>query len=216
MESSVYNIDNMEFMRSLPDKCFDLCIADPPYRDENVPMPEMRKLRSHKEMFSSGRPTDEFFKEIERISKEQIIFGANNFARPFMGFIAWDKCVRGSDRYSQVEIASISEGLGRASVLCQITTYVEDKIHPTQKPSELYAWIFRKYLPNGGRVFDPYLGSGSSRIAAYKLGIDFVGCEIDKTYFDRMNERFELECHGTRSLKDGRTIRELSIFDDYE
>lgn len=152
----------------------------------------MRVVSSAKDIFSEGKPTSEFFSELKRVSKSQIIFGANNFGLEYKGFIAWDKCVRGSDRYSQVEIASLSEDLSTVSTLVQISTYIlEKKIHPTQKPTELYRWIFKNYAKPGMRILDTHLGSGSSRIAAYDAGLDFVGCEIDKDYFDAQERRFE-------------------------
>lgn len=216
MISEVYNCDCMEYMATLPNDFFDIAIADPPYRDSNSPTKWMQEKSSSKEMFLTGIPTNSFFKELKRVSKEQIIWGANNYCYPFKGFIAWDKMVRGSKRYSWVELASLSEGLGTVSTLVAISCYSKnDKIHPTEKPVELYAWIIGTYLPKigGGKIFDPMMGSQSSRIAAYKLGYDFYGCELDKEYFDRGNERFERECNGIIKTSDGQEIKQLSIFD---
>lgn len=146
MTSEVFNIDCLEYMRTLPDKAFQLAIADPPYRDENAPFLQMRQASASREVFKTGKPSQEFFDELKRISENQIIFGANNFPYTYKGFIAWDKMVRGSDRYSQVEIASLSEGLSTVSTLVQISTYqTEGKIHPTQKPIALYAWLLNTY-----------------------------------------------------------------------
>ena len=184
-------------MRSLPDKHFDLCIADPPYRDVNSPTEWMKKKQSNDKMFLVGVPSDEVFNEIERVSKAQIVWGANNFNYSFKGFIAWDKQVRGSSRYSQIEIASLSENLSTVSTYCSFSCYdSKGKIHPTQKPIALYAWILKNYAIGGGKIFDPFLGSGSSRIAAYKMGFDFVGCEIDKEYYQLQEQRFQKECMG--------------------
>ena len=194
MRSEVYNIDCMEYMKTLPDKYFDLLIADPPYRDmsENAPQKEMRE---HGNMKTFGnKPTSEMLKEFERVSKHQIIWGANNFDYPFKGFVAWDKKVRGSDRYSQVEIASLSESLSTTSKFVAISCYdKKGKIHPSQKPIELYEWLLLNYASQGWVIFDPMFGSGSSRIAAHKLGYDYVGCELDKEYFDKGCERFKQE-----------------------
>lgn len=192
-ESIVYNMDCMEAMQEMPDKCFDLAVVDPPYRDvsENAPFQQMRSAGKGRTVFEFGKPNDEFWRQLYRISKEQIIFGANNFGITFKGFIGWDKGVRGSDRYSQMEIASLSEGLSTVSTICAIPTYTaETKIHPTQKPIALYAWIFRHYAKSGDKILDTHLGSGSSRIAAYDAGLDFTGFEIDKEYFEKQNERF--------------------------
>ena len=217
MTSEVFNTDCLEYMRTLPDKAFQLAIADPPYRDYNDAFSQMRDSanRKRKVLFGqAGRPTEEFFVELQRISEAQIIFGANNFGFDFQGFIAWDKMVRGSDRYSQVEIASLSDNLSTVSTLVQISTYqTEEKIHPTQKPTELYAWLLRKYATEGDRIFDPMMGSQSSRIAAYKLGFDYVGCELDKEYFDKGCERFNRECKGEIKTADGHIIKQTTLFD---
>ena len=89
----------------------------------------------------------------------------------------------------------------------------EMRIHPTQKPTELYAWILKNYAKPGDRIFDPMMGSQSSRIAAYKMGFDYVGCELDKEYFDKGCERFNRECKGEIKTKSGHIIKQLSIFD---
>lgn len=187
------NVDCMEYMRTLPDKAFDLAVGDPPYRSENkAPTKGMRDSMSCKGLFLGGFPTDAYFAELERVSKAQIIFGANNFGRPFKGFISWDKGVRGADRYSQCEIASLSDNLSTVSTIAEIPIYgnYKDKIHPTQKPVKLYEWILTRYAKEGDKILDTHLGSGSSRIAAYNLGFDFVGCEIDQTYYDLQEQRF--------------------------
>lgn len=188
-----YNIDCMEAMQQIPDKYFDLAVVDPPYRDvdENAPFQQMRVASKRKTVFSAGKPTNDFFDQLRRVSAEQIIFGANNFCMPFKGFIVWDKCVRGSNRYSQAEIASLSEGLTTISTICKITTYTtEQKIHPTQKPVALYAWIYSRYAKQGDKILGTHLGSGSSRIAAYDAGLNFVGFEIDTDYFMTQEERY--------------------------
>ena len=198
MRSEVYNIDVMQYMKDVPDKYFGLTIADPPYRNMNENAPQ-KEMREHGNMKTFGnKQTSEMLKEFERVSKHQIIWGANNFDYPFKGFVAWDKKVRGSDRYSQVEIASLSESLATTSKLVAISCYdKKGKIHPSQKPIALYEWLLLNYAPQGWVIFDPMFGSGSSRIAAHKLGYDYVGCEIDKEYFDKANERFVNE---TRQL----------------
>lgn len=209
MISEVFNCDCLEYMKTIPDKFFDLCIADPPYRDEseNAPQKEMRD----KGMDNFGnKPTQIFFDEMERVSKAQIVWGANNFGYPFKGFVAWDKMVRGADRYSQVEIASLSENLGTVSRYVQISCHFKGKIHPTSKPVELYAWLLNTY--GEGKIFDPFLGSQSSRIAAYKLGFDFWGCEINKDFFDKGNERFRRECFMEIPTKTG-IVKQFTLFD---
>jgi len=191
MESIVYNDDCMIGMSKYPDKYFDLAVVDPPYRDTNQPTKDMRKSGSMKSL--EGRPQKEYFDELIRISKNQIIWGANNFQLPqFKGFIVWDKGIPMDFTMSMAELASISEGLGTISKIFEFRVAgAENRIHPTQKPIKLYDWIYSKYLPNGGKVIDTHLGSGSNRIAADKAGnIDFVGFELDKDYFEAQEKRW--------------------------
>ena len=211
--SEVHNIDCLELMRTLPDKSFQLAIADPPYRDENAPFQQMRQASASRDVFKAGKPSQEFFDELNRISENQIIWGANNFGFEYRGFVAWDKMVRGSDRYSQVEIASLSEGLATVSTLVQISTYqTEGKVHPTQKPVALYAWLLQHYAKPGDRIFDPMMGSQSSRIAAYRMGFDYYGCELDSEYFRTGSERFERMCMGVAKKTENYTIVQTKLF----
>ena len=211
--SEVYNMDCVGYMKTLPDNFFDLAIADPPYRDskDNAPQKEMR---TNGDIHRFGdKPENVFFDELKRVSKNQIIWGANNFGIPFKGFIAWDKMVRGSDRYSQVEIASISDSLGTVSRYVQVSCAGKNKIHPTQKPVALYNWILDTYGDKIKTVFDPMMGSQSSRIAAYNRGYDYYGCELDGEYFDKGNERFNRECHGVIKRADGTVVEQMCLFD---
>lgn len=195
-KSIALNIDCMEYMKDIPDKAFDLAVVDPPYRDEkeNRPTKDMRK--NGKMSCFGNRPNNSFFNEIFRVSKNQIIWGANNFSLPpYKGFLIWKKTnIPENFTMSMAEMAFISEGLGTISKVFRRTSQGETndkRIHPTQKPVALYEWIFQKYAKPGDRVLDTHLGSGSSRIAAYKAGLDFVGCEIDPDYFNAQEERFQ-------------------------
>ena len=211
-----YNMDCLAAMREMPDKVFDLLIADPPYRDmsENQPTKDMRR-NGTMERFGN-KPSKEMFSEMFRISKEQIIFGANNFELPqYKGFIVWRKKTISEDfTMSMAEIAYISEGLGTVSKVfeCQPQGRAGDpRIHPTQKPIELYSWIFSQYAKKGWRIIDPFLGSGSSRIAAYDAGLDFVGYEIDKEYFDKQEERYQRHISQISLFVDGDTQEDGAI-----
>ena len=188
--SEVLNVDCLEYMRSLPDKHFDLCIADPPYRDVNSPTEWMKKKQSNDKMFLVGVPSDEVFNEIERVSKAQIVWGANNFNYSFKGFIAWDKQVRGSSRYSQIEIASLSENLSTVSTYCSFSCYdSKGKIHPTQKPIELLEWLINTYSNENDLVLDNTMGSGSTGVACCNLNRKFIGIEKDDKFFEIAKQR---------------------------
>ncbi len=195
-----YNCDCMEAMRQMPDKAFELAIVDPTYRNENENQPtkDMRKndTRFVKGQLLGAKPTQEYFDELFRVSKNQIIWGANNFDLPnYKGFVIWKKLTI-SDVFtmSMAELAYISDGLGTTSKIFECApqgTPDDPRIHPTQKPVKLYEWLLTHYAKQGDKILDTHLGSGSSRIAAYNLGFNFVGYEIDKDYFDAQEERFK-------------------------
>lgn len=196
MQSIVYNVNCLEYMRSLPDKHFDLCIADPPYVALEDNTGHIRTNQGNTiSLALGGKPSDEVFQEIFRVSKHQIIWGANNFGYPFQGFVVWDKTnIPDNFTMSKCEIASLDKELSRVSKMVRIpssATHGEKRIHPTQKPVELYAWLLNKYAKKDWKIFDPCLGSGSSRIACDKLGFDFVGCEINKEFYDLQEKRWE-------------------------
>lgn len=139
-------------------------------------------------------PTDAYFTELFRVSKHQIIWGGNYFPlSPSRGIIVWDKC-QPWDNFSQVEIAWTSLDMPAKIFRHSNTggTNAEKKIHPTQKPIQLYDWIYLKFLQSGGKVIDTHLGSGSNRIAANKAGnIDFTAFEINSDYFRDQEKRWK-------------------------
>jgi len=187
----LYNVDCMEYMKDCKDNEFDLAIVDPPYRDENQPTKDMRANGSMKSL--EGRPSKEYFTELLRISKNQIIWGANNFQLPqFKGFVVWEKETIGETfTMSMCEIASLSEGLATTSKLWKGRPQDKYRIHPTQKPVRLYDFLLKHYAKQGQKILDTHLGSGSSAIAAHYYGVDFVGCELDSDYFKAASERFD-------------------------
>jgi site-specific DNA-methyltransferase (adenine-specific) len=145
---TITNEDNMLLMARYPDNYFDLAIVDPPYRDINQPTKDMRNSGSMKSL--EGRPQKEYFDELIRVSKNQIIWGANNFQLPqFMGFIVWKKLTISEDfTMSMAEIASLSNGLGTTSKIFEYAPQgkkEDPRIHPTQKPVPLYKWLLDKY-----------------------------------------------------------------------
>jgi site-specific DNA-methyltransferase (adenine-specific) len=188
----ITNEDNMLLMARYPDNYFDLAIVDPPYRDTNQPTKDMRNNGSMKSL--EGRPQKEYFDELVRVSKNQIIWGANNFQLPqFMGFIVWKKLTISEDfTMSMAEIASLSNGLSTTSKIFEYAPQgkkEDPRIHPTQKPKELYKWILDKYAKQGDKILDTHLGSGSIAIACHDYGFELTACELDKEYYDKAIER---------------------------
>lgn len=211
MISEIHNCDCMEYMKTIPDNWFDLAIADPPYGIGISSNPVRQKHQ--KKDWDNQIINIDYFNSLFRVSKNQIIWGGNyynEFIKSSKGFIIWDKQQPFDFSLAMCEYAwssyNIPAKMFRYSVLKE-----HDKIHPTQKPVKLYAWILKNYAKEGDRIFDPMMGSGSSRIAAYKLGFDFYGCEIDKDYFEASNERFELECKGVYHTPNGE-YKQLDLF----
>lgn len=212
------NMDCLEYMATLEDNAFSLAIVDPPYGINATKMRMGEKngylstaSRCRKTRFDQGSgklknrvlntmqcewdkfpPPEKYFDELFRVSKNQIIFGGNYFhLPPTRCVIAWDK-MQPWDNFSQVEIAWTS--FDKPAKLFRKSSRGganrEKKIHPTQKPIELYEFIIQKFCKPGDTIIDTHLGSGSSRIAAYKLGFDFVGIEINEQYYQDQEQRF--------------------------
>ena len=200
--TEAYNIDCMEAMREMKDNQFDLAIVDPPYGIGDftkVGDPNIYKKRADKKYgkveWNNEIPSEEYFIELHRISKEQIIWGANYYWQfiPSKNFITWYK-MNDSSRWSKCEIASTSIGINQLIKL-EWNGFIRcekvDRIHSCQKPVALYKWLLKNYTKEGDRILDTHLGSGSSRIAAHDMGFDFVGYEIDKDYFNAQEKRFQ-------------------------
>jgi site-specific DNA-methyltransferase (adenine-specific) len=196
-KSQVYLMDCMEFMKGLPDKHFSLAIVDPPYGMPKDSTHRRGKLKNR--ILNNGKveewdiaPKQDYFDEIFRVSKNQIIWGGNYFNLPgSRGFVIWDK-EQPFENFSAAEFAWMSfQVVSKIFRLPATRTGDETKIHPTQKPVKLYEWLLHNYAKQGDTILDTHMGSQSSRIAAYKNGYDFTGCEIDKDYFDAGNKRFE-------------------------
>ena len=228
MISDVANMDCMEYMKQFPDKFFDLAVVDPPYGigedgAKNHSRGKLAKAQQYTpKNWDKSAPDISYFTELQRVSKNQIIWGANHFISriPYDSscWIVWDK-VNGKNDFADCELAwtSFHKAVRKfvfqwAGMLQGNMKDKEVRIHPTQKPRALYAWIFENFSRGGQKILDTHLGSGSSRIAAYHAGLDFYGCEIDKEYFDKANERFEKECHGVEVIGDSRIIQN-SLFE---
>ena len=169
-------------------------------------------------MVNDAKPSKEWFNELFRVSENQIIWGYNHLSDLLPScreFIFW---------YKHNPVVTFADGelawtSFQKTAKCFDYPYFgtngvdENKIHPTQKPVALYAWLLKNYAKPGDRIFDPMMGSQSSRIAAYKMGFDYVGCELDKEYFDKGCERFNRECKGEIVTKDGNIVKQMSLFD---
>ena len=192
----ITNEDNIELMTRYEDNHFDLAIVDPPYglgdkttkggcnRNSQV------KFKQHS--WDNEIPTDEYFKELFRVSKNQIIWGGNYF--PYIwkkgcrGLITWDKMVY-IPTMSQIEYAWYSED--RLPKLVKINNNDSNRLHPTQKPIKLYEWLLMNYAKEGDKILDTHLGSGSIAIACHNLGFDLTACELDKEYFKASMKRLK-------------------------
>ena len=210
--NQAFNMDCLEAMRQMEDNAFDLAVVDPPYGigyDKAISKQggakfgnaKAAKKNYHTADWDKSVPDKEYFDQLFRVSKKQVIWGGNYFQLPpSKGFLVWDK--RGSEEmsndFADCELAWLSPDMGVARAFRFVWSGMiqgdmknkEERFHPTQKPVALYKWILSKYAKPGDKILDTHLGSGSSRIAAYDLGFDFVGYEIDKFYFDKQEERF--------------------------
>jgi site-specific DNA-methyltransferase (adenine-specific) len=206
--SEVYLEDCVKALKRFNDNHFDLAIVDPPYGIEmakttNIPNPKKgfrgNKLHNEKE-WDNEIPSEEYFLEVQRVSKNQIIWGGNYFTeylKPTKAWIFWSKKetkTQGSN-FSDGELAwtsfkKVTRLFEYGWIGIDYCNKSETKIHPTQKPVTLYDWLLINYAEQGDLILDTHLGSGSSRIAAYKGGFNFVGFEIDQEYYEKQEKRF--------------------------
>ena len=218
MTSEVFNTDCLEYMRTLPDKAFQLAIADPPYGIDRFK--RASRVNGERPILWDKAPDKDFFDELFRVSEYVIIWGGNNFELPTSEyFLIWNK-EQTVDNFASLEYAWTNVKMPAKMFTYSIHKCMQErkaeggKVHPTQKPVALYAWLLKNYAKPGDRIFDPMMGSQSSRIAAYKMGFDYVGCELDKEYFDKGCERFNRECKGEIVTKDGNIVKQMSLFGD--
>ena len=205
--SEVTNEDCMEGMARYPDKYFDLAIVDPPYGIgagvDNRKAIETKSGNNLKRLSRKGgmewdrnTPNQTYFNELKRVSKNQIIWGGNYFKLgPCRCFIAWDK-VQPWENFSQVEFAWTS--FDKPAKLFKYDNRTGDKIHPTQKPVNLYNWILKNFSKPGDKIIDTHLGSGSIAIACHYFGLHLTACEIDLFYFQDAVERIKDETIQTK------------------
>ena len=193
-----YNEDCMEGMKRYGDKHFSLAICDPPYGiDINMNMGRKKgEKKKHKDKkWDASIPDEEYFKELFRISKNQIIWGGNYFPLPLTkSWIFWDKDVPDGVSFADGELAWSSFDKTLVKVKLPYSGFRGSdtvRIHPTQKPVKLYKWLLRNYAKKGDLILDTHVGSASSLIACYDMGFDAVGFEIDKDYYEASKKRLE-------------------------
>lgn len=213
-KSEVFNEDCMIGMHRYPDKYFDLAVVDPPYGGGGCGFSGKERFGGHfdryREDFQDRRrmgekvrkkiiawdnaPGKEYFDELFRVSKQQIIWGGNYFPLPpCRCFLIWEKTnIPEKFTMAQCEYAWTSlKDNAKIFKFSSLRSKGEAHFHPTEKPVALYTWIFQNYAKPGDKILDTHLGSGSSRIAAYEQDLDFVGFELEKSYFDAQEERFQ-------------------------
>ena len=194
----LYNVDCMDFMKEIPDNYYELAIVDPPYGIGAGKMTMGKGSRNdtgknEKKDWDLAVPNKEYFDELLRISKHQIIWGGNYYIDYLYStrcFLLWDKLDYNSD-FASHELAWTSFNKNTKCFRRARNKGTTIKIHPTQKPAELYKWILTKYAKPTDKIFDSHGGSFSSACACLDMGFEFDGCEIDKEYFDNAVERLK-------------------------
>jgi len=213
--NTIIHADCLEVMKQIPDDYFDLVLTDPPY---GININKMNYVTSgavkvggafrndyskHNTEWDEKIPSLEIFNEIKRVSKNQIIFGGNYFTQalePTSSWLIWDKRVENkySNDFADLEMAWTSYKKPArmyrflySGMIQQDMKNKDKRVHPTQKPSELFKNIIRDYTSDGDKVFDPFMGSGTTAIACKSLGLDWCGCELEDDYVEIANKRLE-------------------------
>ena len=200
---TITNEDNMELMKRYPDKYFELAIVDPPYgierggQNETFTKNPKHKRKAHKQKYwDNSIPNKEYFEELFRVSKNQIIWGANYFVEHLnnssMGWIFWFK---GQDGLSmsdgELAYSSFQKATRQININRVLIAQKGGSIHPTQKPEKLYRWLLENYAKEGDKILDTHLGSGSIAIACHDYDFELTACELDKEYYDKAIERIK-------------------------
>ncbi|BBQ07961.1 DNA methyltransferase [Elizabethkingia anophelis] len=212
--------DNMELMARYPDGYFDWAIVDPPYgikedghRDNHTRSKKAKSKKYHNELWNQNAPNSDYFDELFRVSKNQIIWGANHLADKFCAksscWIVWNKKVMSGkgNHFADAELAYCSLSSAVRTFEFEWQGMIqgdmknkEERIHPTQKPVALYKWLLDKYTKSGNKILDTHLGSGSIAIACYDYGYDLTACELDKEYYELAVKRIKHHISFNQSL----------------
>ena len=203
----LYNCDCMELLKQTPDNYYSLALVDPPY---GINMDNSKKrtkpsrpnsytkyadFRYHETNWDNERPTAEYFEQLFRVSKEQVIFGANYFCEYLpsgKGWLFWNKLNGLDNCFSDGEFAFTSKGIQSKYFECSVFHDLKggkDRIHPTEKPVQLYKWLLKNYAKQGDKILDTHFGSLSIGIACHDLGFDLTACELDKDYYEAGKKR---------------------------
>ena len=186
----ITNEDNMELMARYPDKYFDLAIVDPPYGIDINSSGRLGHYGGKGKKWDNEIPNLEYFAELQRVSKNQIIWGANYFNMPpTRCFLIWDKQQPEGVSFASCEYAWTSFNESAKTFYYRPQGADPYRIHPTQKPIKLYKWILNKYANEGDKILDTHLGSGSIAIACHDLGFDLTACELDSDYYNSAIKR---------------------------
>ncbi len=196
---NLLNMDCMDLMAKYDDNHFDLAIVDPPYGIDIMNaggMPKHLGFNQYdKKHWDKNSPTKEYFNELFRASKNQIIWGANYFVeflnKGTMGWVFWDKGQKLTMSDGELAYSSFNKALRSIRINRSLIGQFGGNIHPTQKPVKLYEWLLINYAKEGDKILDTHLGSGSIAIACHNYEYDLVGCEIDKEYYDAMMKRYK-------------------------
>ena len=190
MSLIITNEDNMDLMSRYPDNYFDLAIVDPPYGIDINSSGRLGHYGGKGKKWDSDIPNDFYFKELFRVSKNQIIWGGNYFyLPPTRCFLIWDKEQPEDVSFASCEFAWTSFNLSAKTFYKRPQNADIQRIHPTQKPVALYKWLLEKYAKEGDKILDTHLGSGSIAIACHDYGFDLTACELDAEYYQKAMQR---------------------------
>ena len=193
----IENCDNMELMKRYPDNYFDLAIVDPPYGIDYAKRKQKNKnskIKYTPKNWDIDRPNQEYFNELKRVSKNQIIWGGNYFLDILgnsRGMICWDKCQPEGLDQAMCEYAWISIDKSAKIIKTSIQQIQFTRTHPTEKPIKLYKWLLDNYAKENDKILDTHLGSGSIAIATHDYNFELTACELDKEYYDKAVQRIK-------------------------